>query len=561
MVPCSWRSPGPYELAHDTQPSLFGTNLLKELADSLKLAQPNLIHHLCGDHLLAGGRHWTLNFDLLLEQAIRDGSLARTIIHPHGDLRDPKTLAATLAALRAGIPNPQRERMDADLRRVTTILVVGYSGSDYFDVDPYLRNAFLERTASTPLRVIWVDHSDHAFVGQYRSVLSDRGGFPGVTRRILEYGHEAANVEPWLVLGRTDETLAALLGLDLASRFASQNELGRWHIASSLELRPDAPSAVGTVALALGLFGLAGVGLRRAVDAEVPSGEESALDFAMGRYVQAANGARCRRSTTKVETSRWYAELDREVDSKLFGKRFWSSYWLLRRNRPAPWAPEATRVRFAELELLWTRDVRGIGRQLRVEAPIEKFVRRQVVHCWEVLGRLHHCLDTSGLERVSRWWDESAAAEITGEARPDWVLPPGQRSFHQQSAELAGEVNFSRVTISDALESAIQTQAQGVDEVLLSDIEGLLNLALLCWDPPGIAKALLLIRRAHLKMPAAFREALDDRLERHTGMEANNRLFARPRLMLYLQVLNEIEWPVWFKAAMVVAYLGGRAFA
>jgi hypothetical protein len=122
-------------------------------------APPNAVHFAIAALVLRGAAVFTPNFDFCLQQAVcsltgRDdpfdveesGSIRRyvlkgrrpagEIVHFHGVADNPEYLGATLTRIKQGLPEPfavLEERLEAG----SLLMMVGYSASDSFDVNPY----------------------------------------------------------------------------------------------------------------------------------------------------------------------------------------------------------------------------------------------------------------------------------------------------------------------------------------------------------------------------------------------------------------------------------------
>jgi hypothetical protein len=124
-------------------------------------APPNAVHFALASLVLRGAAVFTANFDLCLQAAVRRlagrpdpfdvevaGSIRRFILKPglgsgeivhfHGVADDPEYLGATLARVKEGLPQPF-EPLERRLDRGALLLMVGYSASDAFDVNPYFQ--------------------------------------------------------------------------------------------------------------------------------------------------------------------------------------------------------------------------------------------------------------------------------------------------------------------------------------------------------------------------------------------------------------------------------------
>lgn len=192
--------------------SVHGTSVLSQLLEELVKAEPNALHHFFGQHVALGGQHVTANFDTLIERAVP----GTRVLHFHGSLsHDGKgcdSLGATLSRVERGFNNDVRERLmeaftGTPRRR---LLVVGYSGSDYFDMDPFVEQA-ASAFADALVQVIWVEHDNAAPNGTFE-ISEDLEGAPKMLRMLADAGIE------WLRLrGNTASALtvfAQMWGLD-----------------------------------------------------------------------------------------------------------------------------------------------------------------------------------------------------------------------------------------------------------------------------------------------------------------------------------------------------------
>jgi hypothetical protein len=129
-------------------------------------AEPNRMHGFFAAHLDRGGRHVTANFDACIERAADawfPGWRSRgTVHHFHGSVADDLSghlLGATLQRIEGGFDADQAAALRRMLPERGVLLVAGYSGSDFFDVDTAI--AALPPSALAQVRVAWVFHSDH----------------------------------------------------------------------------------------------------------------------------------------------------------------------------------------------------------------------------------------------------------------------------------------------------------------------------------------------------------------------------------------------------------------
>ncbi|MEU1885461.1 hypothetical protein [Micromonospora sp. WMMD987] len=144
-------------------------DLIGEILADVRDARPNPVHGFLAAHLHGGGRQLTANFDLCVERA-HVGRYGRSpdpgqLHHFHNafsDGSDPARLGATLARIERGFDAADRaalvDRLRGPARRV---VMVGYSGSDFFDVDVAV--ADLPPGSLDGLTVHWVNHSSCAW--------------------------------------------------------------------------------------------------------------------------------------------------------------------------------------------------------------------------------------------------------------------------------------------------------------------------------------------------------------------------------------------------------------
>lgn len=133
--------------------------------DDVRHAPPNWNHRFLAAHLAAGGAQITANFDSGIESAYAH-ALGRTpvdatIEHFHGRLSGTGTVAdlgATLAAIESGFTDDAAERLVGLVASAAVTVLVGYSGSDFFDVDTAFARQRSDRLAGR--EVLWIMHSD-----------------------------------------------------------------------------------------------------------------------------------------------------------------------------------------------------------------------------------------------------------------------------------------------------------------------------------------------------------------------------------------------------------------
>lgn len=155
------------EAVLDTVMRVHGSRVLADLLSDLRTAQPNDLHRFFAWHATHGGAHLTANFDTLIERH----SPTANIIHFHGAMDasedSVERLGATLTRIESGFDPAMRDRLIGALTDpiARTLVIVGYSGLDFFDMDPFVR-ATAQRLAAQLREVIWVHHDGTAPPGR-----------------------------------------------------------------------------------------------------------------------------------------------------------------------------------------------------------------------------------------------------------------------------------------------------------------------------------------------------------------------------------------------------------
>ncbi|WP_146032391.1 hypothetical protein [Actinomyces qiguomingii] len=146
---------------------MYGVQGLGYVLSDLLAATPNDLHDFFARHVAKGGRHVTANIDKAIERSLESlgfGDASDRILHFHGAAEDVAELAGlgiTLANIENGFDESVAAAMSEVMARadVDSVVIMGYSGLDYFDVDPYLRSD-RGRAAFKNKSVLWVLH-DH----------------------------------------------------------------------------------------------------------------------------------------------------------------------------------------------------------------------------------------------------------------------------------------------------------------------------------------------------------------------------------------------------------------
>jgi hypothetical protein len=141
-------------------------------------ALPNRLHRFLAEHLANGGSHITTNFDTCIERALApDAPVAvvdststyeargipshRVLAHLHGrfDPSNLSTLGACIRNIAAGLSHQLCQLIQQVMAASRCLVFLGYSGRDYFDVNPFFTGLPDTGFDLVALTVIWVRHS------------------------------------------------------------------------------------------------------------------------------------------------------------------------------------------------------------------------------------------------------------------------------------------------------------------------------------------------------------------------------------------------------------------
>lgn len=139
---------------------VHGAQAIDQSIPDVADAEPNRLHRFFARHLALGGGHLTANFDRCIERAAGTATWpAPNLLHFHGAVGGGDELGATLARIEKGFPLDVATRFLTLLTSRPLVLVAGYSGSDFFDVNAAI--AALPPNALRGHHVIWLSHSAH----------------------------------------------------------------------------------------------------------------------------------------------------------------------------------------------------------------------------------------------------------------------------------------------------------------------------------------------------------------------------------------------------------------
>lgn len=163
---------------------------------------PNILHGFFARHILQGCTHITMNIDNCIAKALlnlndskwhvieNSEDLINTsnngdglLIHLHGRYKEENdeenNLGVRIKAIAAGFDEAMKVKLQDLLQCMHWLIFVGYSGSDYFDVNPFFNELKKRGISFSDLTVIWVDHCvsgdtlDKYILKEYSSIKSD----------------------------------------------------------------------------------------------------------------------------------------------------------------------------------------------------------------------------------------------------------------------------------------------------------------------------------------------------------------------------------------------------
>ncbi len=137
---------------------IYGETCVDDVVSDVARAKPNRLHHFMAQHLARGGGHLTANFDECVEKAAEERNLTwlkEDLLHFHGAVGG--RLGATLARIEKGFSPALAGEFVALLTSRPFLLVTGYGGGDFFDVNASVMA--LPPDALHGLRVVWLQHN------------------------------------------------------------------------------------------------------------------------------------------------------------------------------------------------------------------------------------------------------------------------------------------------------------------------------------------------------------------------------------------------------------------
>jgi hypothetical protein len=463
-------------------------------------AHPNSLHRFFAEHVQAGGSHVTVNFDDCLEQALGAGQ-AVGVRHLHGVYRDGdlNALGVEIGRLSRDLSGAQRRAIDEALD-ARVLVVCGYSGRDYFDVDPYLRRLRLEGRTYDDLEVVWIDHGDPSQSAVLAGLPSDA---PSPLREL-----SAMNARCRLVRGDTVELLT-----DIALK---------WGVTPP-HREPITPRAIPRArvstdkqreafAATLGYMGAGGpllevTSLGHSWRSPALMGSRRSGYEATGRYRRAAFLALAGPglgSIGDVQRLRYVASLVRQRGNHRLGGALHRV--AVKRSRHEP---SDSRASDAALEWLhWLREARSRSAPARQRLPrplaaiafpaAAGGLDLDPVALWSELASdsaymARHPHAVAHLYRLRRELPDLAGTDIPVALR---LRVDDREATYYESDSFTGYIN------------ALRNQLRGDPATTEHDLRQLYDRSRATGDHPGMLKAILLLRASYFSAPAPWRSLI-----------------------------------------------------
>jgi hypothetical protein len=135
--------------------------------DALATPIYNDLHLTLAEHLADGGAHITVNLDACVQNAAAANRLGLVEpTHLHGSIQGVarEDLVVRSGQLGVGLTDAHRHAIRSALAGVELLAFAGYSGRDYFDVEPFLSEWAREERGLEHLTVVWVSHAAGSLV-------------------------------------------------------------------------------------------------------------------------------------------------------------------------------------------------------------------------------------------------------------------------------------------------------------------------------------------------------------------------------------------------------------
>jgi hypothetical protein len=119
-----------------------------------------VLHEFFAAHLSRGGSHITVNFDRCVEEVLGDpADIGPLPLHGRLSPAGLGNLRTRTLQLTNGLAREDATAVTEILGKSELLVFLGYSGRDYFDVDPFFRRLASTHPGSlSGLQVLWVEH-------------------------------------------------------------------------------------------------------------------------------------------------------------------------------------------------------------------------------------------------------------------------------------------------------------------------------------------------------------------------------------------------------------------
>ncbi|OEU48888.1 MAG: hypothetical protein BA861_04110 [Desulfobacterales bacterium S3730MH5] len=487
-------------------------------------AEPNPVHGFLAAHLRHGGVSLTANFDNCIEKVlfpvpvspmggVIDQFPRRTtltvgpghILHFHGKFdRDPdklRQLGVRINTISSGFPEFLKDEILRILRSAPFLVFAGYSGRDYFDVNPFFREVAERGTDLKGLRVVWVKHDR-------RDGFLDVSGFSGQEHGKAVLGQlERCGADIKYVQVKTDDFLRGIAERWWGVGVWNVPQRSRWprHPGGKTSLSADSK-----IIATAHLYSWMGVGSEIiALKDELVRIRDSALGPGRDRVTLLLNeGFRASgfyRKALKYSKTLQSGSLRNRIfrheriagDYWLRGSQVMAAYhfWkaIVQELKSLSHVPLSERrsALFTFYEILitflhWYRDVRKIrfvGRILPARLALKAF--QKLFH-----GKKYLMLSIGSRTKVQRLHTEipDMASKIT---LPRWLRPDTGDliSPFRETDSILGVINFTRRHLVGQVDKGVKPEKVEL-ELLLARSKTIL-------DRPGVLKAAMMLKQEH----------------------------------------------------------------
>ncbi len=183
------------EVVLDIASQIHGESILGGFSDAVDSRSPNRVHRMLAEHLRAGGRQLTANFDTWIERVLGLDSHP-SLHHFHGRFGLDSAgvpFGAVLSKIQHGFGHAERAQFLSPLldSQTKAVVFVGYSFSDYFDATPALVGAAEEGLLARKT-LVWINHGRQP--RKVAEVTEDSAVAPSAVKKLVASGLEVYEV-------------------------------------------------------------------------------------------------------------------------------------------------------------------------------------------------------------------------------------------------------------------------------------------------------------------------------------------------------------------------------